>query len=93
MYQDDIYPDAVGKDPALEACEWFEGKNVEPLRMDMKTRFVSKEKKSKSGGGGLKKGGLKGLKAKKKEGKEESKPVKEESKPVKENSKSGSTFG
>lgn len=64
LYQDDIYPDCVSIESAIEASEWFEGKNVEPNRIDMRTLFVGKTK-AKASGGGLKKGGLKGLKAKK----------------------------
>jgi len=66
IFQDDLYPDAVSDDPALEATEWFEGKNAEPNRIDMSTKFIGKVAKKASSGGGLKaKGGLKGLKAKK----------------------------
>jgi len=67
IYQDDIYPDAISGEAALEATEWFDGKDAEPNRLDMSTKFVGKvAKKKAASGGGLKKGGgLKGLKAKK----------------------------
>lgn len=67
IYQDDLYPDAISDEPALEACDWFEGKDALPNRIDMATKFVGKVKPKKAAvGGGLKKGGgLKGLKAKK----------------------------
>lgn len=66
IFQEDLYPDAVSADPAIEAGQWFEGKNAEPNRIDMSTLFKGKVAKKATGGGGLKaKGGLKGLKAKK----------------------------
>jgi len=67
IFQDDLYPDAVSAVPALQPNEWFEGKNAEPNRFQMSTKFIGKvAKKAAAGGGGLKaKGGLKGLKAKK----------------------------
>ena len=50
----------------MEAAEWFEGKDVEPNRIEMKELFQSKTKSKTVASGGLKKvGGLKGLKAKK----------------------------
>jgi len=65
IFQDDLYPDAIGEEAALEPYEWFEGKNAEPKRIDMSTKFIGKVAKKATSGGGLKKGGLKGLKAKK----------------------------
>jgi len=66
IFQDDIYPDTIGPEPALTAAEWFEGKNSEPNRYEMSTKFAGKVNKKGPSGGGLKKGGgLKGLKAKK----------------------------
>merc|ERR1712013_320896 len=67
IFQDDLYPDAISAVPALQPNEWFEGKNAEPNRFQMSTKFIGKvAKKAAAGGGGLKaKGGLKGLKAKK----------------------------
>lgn len=64
-FQEDLYPDAIGSEAALEASEWFEGKNAEPKRISMSQFFKGKAKGGASTGGGLKKGGLKGLKAKK----------------------------
>lgn len=66
-FQHDIYPDALSGEPALTAEEWFSGKDAEPNRIDMSTKFVGKvsKKKTASGGGLKKSGGLKGLKAKK----------------------------
>jgi len=69
IFQEDLYPPAISDVSAQEAPEWFTGKNVEPNRIDMSTKFVGKvHKKKTAAGGGLKKGGgLKGLKAKKEE--------------------------
>jgi coronin-1B/1C/6 len=66
LYQSDLYPPTCGPDAAMEASEWFEGANKEPIRIDMAQFFISKAKPGASGGG-LKKGGLKGLKGAKKE--------------------------
>lgn len=67
LFQDDLYPDAISGEAAIEAEKWFEGQNVEPQRVQMQTFFKGKLKPKAAavGGGGLKKGGLKGLKAKK----------------------------
>lgn len=65
LYQDDLYPDAIGLECALEAVDWFEGEDAEPIRIPMEQFFTAKSKSKAAGGGGLKKGGLKGLKAKK----------------------------
>lgn len=65
LFQDDLYPDAVSVESAIEAETWFEGKDALPNRVNMSTFFKGKQKPTKSSGGGLKKGGLKGLKAKK----------------------------
>lgn len=64
LFQDDLYPDAISDEAAIEASEWFEGKDAEPNRISMST-FYEGKKNTKAAGGGLKKGGLKGLKAKK----------------------------
>ena len=31
LFQDDLYPDAIGDIPALGAEEWIEGRNAPPL--------------------------------------------------------------
>merc|ERR1719354_1431557 len=66
-FQDDIYPDALSGEPAQTADEWFAGADAEPKRIDMSTKFIGNvaKKKTASGGGLKKSGGLKGLKAKK----------------------------
>nr|XP_057926884.1 coronin-B isoform X1 [Doryrhamphus excisus] len=40
LFQDDLYPDTAGPDPALEAEEWFEGKNGDPIKMSLKNGYV-----------------------------------------------------
>lgn len=41
LFQDDLYPDTVGPDPALEADEWFAGKNGGPILISLKDGYVS----------------------------------------------------
>ncbi|KAK2837277.1 hypothetical protein Q5P01_014489 [Channa striata] len=40
LFQDDLYPDTAGPDPALEAEEWFEGKDGDPILISLKTVYV-----------------------------------------------------
>ncbi|XP_006005976.1 coronin-1A isoform X1 [Latimeria chalumnae] len=41
LFQDDLYPDTAGPDPALDAEEWFSGKNANPILLSLKGGFVS----------------------------------------------------
>ncbi|KAM4532813.1 coronin-1C-A-like isoform 1-T1 [Fundulus diaphanus] len=41
LFQDDLYPDTAGPDPALEAEEWFAGKNGGPILISLKHGYVS----------------------------------------------------
>lgn len=41
LFQDDLYPDTAGPDPALEADEWFAGKNGGPILISLKDGYVS----------------------------------------------------
>lgn len=41
LFQDDLYPDTAGPDPALEAEEWFAGKNGNPILISLKDGYVS----------------------------------------------------
>ncbi|XP_037339959.2 uncharacterized protein coro1cb isoform X2 [Pungitius pungitius] len=41
LFQDDLYPDTAGPDPALEAEEWFAGKNGGPLLISLRDGYVS----------------------------------------------------
>jgi len=36
IFQEDLYPDTVSDTPALQADEWFEGKNADPILVSMK---------------------------------------------------------
>ncbi|XP_077417328.1 coronin-1C-A isoform X2 [Vanacampus margaritifer] len=40
LFQDDLYPDTAGPDSALEAEEWFDGKNGEPILISLKNGYV-----------------------------------------------------
>ncbi|KAG7489128.1 coronin-1C isoform X1 [Solea senegalensis] len=40
LFQDDLYPDTAGPDHALEAEEWFEGKNGDPILISLKNGYV-----------------------------------------------------
>ncbi|KAI4875747.1 hypothetical protein NFI96_024261 [Prochilodus magdalenae] len=40
LFQDDLYPDTAGPDYALEAEEWFEGKNGDPILISLKHGYV-----------------------------------------------------
>ncbi|KAL2100509.1 hypothetical protein ACEWY4_004903 [Coilia grayii] len=40
LFQDDLYPDTAGPDPALEAEEWFEGKNGDPILISLKDGYI-----------------------------------------------------
>ncbi|KAI4889355.1 hypothetical protein NFI96_010282 [Prochilodus magdalenae] len=40
LFQDDLYPDTAGPDCALEAEEWFEGKNGEPILISLKHGYI-----------------------------------------------------
>uniref|UniRef100_A0AAV2IWK3 Coronin n=1 Tax=Knipowitschia caucasica TaxID=637954 RepID=A0AAV2IWK3_KNICA len=41
LFQDDLYPDTAGPDPALEAEDWFAGKNGNPILISLKDGYVS----------------------------------------------------
>ncbi|XP_013869805.1 coronin-1C isoform X2 [Austrofundulus limnaeus] len=40
LFQDDLYPDTAGPDPSLEAEDWFEGKNGDPILISLKNGYV-----------------------------------------------------
>ncbi|KAG9465574.1 hypothetical protein GDO78_018074 [Eleutherodactylus coqui] len=40
LFQEDLYPDTIGPDPALTAEEWLSGKNAEPLLISLKDGYV-----------------------------------------------------
>lgn len=40
LFQDDLYPDTAGPDHTLEAEEWFDGKNGDPILISLKNGYV-----------------------------------------------------
>ncbi|XP_075881803.1 coronin-1C-A-like [Nelusetta ayraudi] len=40
LFQDDLYPNTAGPEPALEAEEWFEGRDGEPQLISLKEAYV-----------------------------------------------------
>ncbi|KAF7728316.1 Coronin-like protein crn1 [Apophysomyces ossiformis] len=44
-FQADIFPPAIGDEPALTADEWFGGKNADPKTVDLEAGFTVKAKK------------------------------------------------
>ncbi|XP_041078925.1 uncharacterized protein LOC121296998 isoform X1 [Polyodon spathula] len=40
LFQDDLYPDTAGPDAALEAEDWFEGKNADPILISLKHGYI-----------------------------------------------------
>ncbi|KAM6987195.1 coronin-1C-A-like [Aplochiton taeniatus] len=39
LFQDDLYPDTAGPDCALEAEDWFDGKNGDPILISLKNGY------------------------------------------------------
>jgi coronin-1B/1C/6 len=44
LFQDDIFPDTPGPDPALKASEWLAGQTKEPVRVSLERGFVPRDK-------------------------------------------------
>merc|ERR1712000_437510 len=44
LFQDDIFPDTPGPDPAMSASEWLGGANKEPIRISLEGGFVARDK-------------------------------------------------
>jgi len=44
LFQDDIFPDTAGPDPAMSASEWFGGANKNPIKVSLEGGFVAKPK-------------------------------------------------
>ncbi|XP_075450356.1 coronin-6 isoform X1 [Ascaphus truei] len=40
LFQDDLYPDTPGPEPALEAEEWFSGQDADPLLVSLREGYV-----------------------------------------------------
>lgn len=43
MFQDDIYPNTAGPDPAQDAAAWLGGNNADPIKISLEGGFVAKE--------------------------------------------------
>ncbi|CAL8405992.1 unnamed protein product [Arctogadus glacialis] len=41
LFQDDLYPDTAGPDPAVDAEEWWAGKNGNPILISLKNGYVA----------------------------------------------------
>jgi coronin-1B/1C/6 len=44
LFQDDIFPDTPGQDPAMSAAEWLGGANKQPIKVSLEGGFVAKAK-------------------------------------------------
>jgi len=44
LFQDDIFPDTPGQDPAMSASEWLGGANKGPIKVSLEGGFVAKAK-------------------------------------------------
>ncbi|TRY87787.1 hypothetical protein DNTS_015695 [Danionella cerebrum] len=44
LFQEDLYPNTIGPEPSVEADEWFDGKNGEPILISLKDGFVATTK-------------------------------------------------
>ncbi|XP_053941202.1 coronin-6 isoform X3 [Cuculus canorus] len=40
LFQDDLYPDTPGPEPALEADEWLSGKDAEPILISLRDGYI-----------------------------------------------------
>lgn len=40
LFQDDLYPDTPGPEPALEADEWMSGKDADPILTSLRDGYV-----------------------------------------------------
>ncbi|XP_069044429.1 coronin-1A [Lepisosteus oculatus] len=45
LFQEDLYPDTIGPEPAVEADDWFAGKDGEPILISLKEGFVATKTK------------------------------------------------
>lgn len=40
LFQDDLYPDTAGAEPAMEAEEWLDGRDEDPILVSMREGYV-----------------------------------------------------
>lgn len=46
LFQEDLYPDTLGDQPALTADEWIEGRDAEPILISLKDGYRPPESKA-----------------------------------------------
>lgn len=46
MFQEDLYPDTAGDQPAISAEEWIAGKDAEPILISLREGYVPSTQKS-----------------------------------------------
>uniref|UniRef100_A0A8D3D6X5 Coronin n=2 Tax=Scophthalmus maximus TaxID=52904 RepID=A0A8D3D6X5_SCOMX len=44
LFQEDLYPDTIGPEPSVEADEWFQGTDGEPILISLKEGFATTTK-------------------------------------------------
>ncbi|KAF3846119.1 hypothetical protein F7725_003197 [Dissostichus mawsoni] len=44
LFQEDLYPDTIGPEPSVEADEWFQGKDGQPILISLKDGFTATTK-------------------------------------------------
>ncbi|KAM6957363.1 coronin-1A isoform 2-T2 [Aplochiton taeniatus] len=45
LFQEDLYPNTIGPEPSVEAGDWFNGKNGQPILISLKDGFVATKTK------------------------------------------------
>lgn len=45
LFQEDLFPDTIGPEPSVEANEWFDGKDGQPILISLKDGFVATKPK------------------------------------------------
>uniref|UniRef100_A0AAY4CC81 Coronin n=1 Tax=Denticeps clupeoides TaxID=299321 RepID=A0AAY4CC81_9TELE len=45
LFQEDLYPNTIGPEPSVEADDWFDGKDGEPVFISLKDGFVAAKPK------------------------------------------------
>ena len=46
LFQEDLYPDTAGDQPAISAEDWFAGKDAEPILISLRDGYVPSTQKS-----------------------------------------------
>ncbi|KAJ8401651.1 hypothetical protein AAFF_G00376220 [Aldrovandia affinis] len=50
LFQDDLYPDTAGPEPAMEAEEWMEGRDDDPVLVSMRDGYTPPQEPGAQGG-------------------------------------------